>query len=115
MRVAALVVAALSTGLVLAKLPPPTEEAKAKAAEAAAKSAWTGKVDAYKTCLAQDRAVANYRKTRAAAGQNVPAPANAQPCSDPGPFRPLEASGAHSPPETNAGPPSSPIPQAGKK
>ena len=32
---------------VAAKLPPPSDEAKAKAAEAAAKTAHAGKVDAY--------------------------------------------------------------------
>lgn len=37
----------------LAKLPAPTPEAAAKAAEAAAKAAWSGKVDNYKLCQAQ--------------------------------------------------------------
>jgi len=31
----------------MAKLPAPSDEAKAKAAEAAAKTAWTGKVDGF--------------------------------------------------------------------
>ena len=65
-----------------AKLPPPTPQAQAKAAEAAAKAAWAGKVDAYKLCLAQDRVVAQYRRT----AQDV-RPAAAMPaCADPGPF-----------------------------
>ncbi len=55
-------------GAALAKLPTPVldEAAKAKAAEAAAKTAWQGKVDAYKLCQAQDRAVAAYKRTAAA-------------------------------------------------
>ena len=50
---------------VFAKIPPPVldEAAKAKAAEAAAKTAWQAKLDSYQTCKAQDRVVANYRKT----------------------------------------------------
>jgi hypothetical protein len=114
MRTAAALVAALSTGLVLAKLPPPSDEARAKAAETAAKSAWTDKVGAYKTCLAVDRVAENYRKTRAAQGQEVRPAVATPPCADPGPFvaRPLEAAGAHSPPETNSGPPGGPRTQA---
>ena len=54
------------TGLALAKLPPLDEAAKAKAAEAAAKTAWQGKVDAYKLCLVQDRVAAAYKKSAAA-------------------------------------------------
>lgn len=103
---------ALSGG-VFAKMPPPTEAAKAAAAEAGAKSAWTDKVGAYKLCLAQDRVVARYRATATAAGKPVQPPAASQPCVDPGPFaytpeasKPLEASGAHSPPGTAVSPPS---------
>jgi hypothetical protein len=51
------------TGLALAKLPALDEAAKAKAAEAAAKSGWQGKLDAYQLCKAQDRVAAAYRKT----------------------------------------------------
>ena len=45
-----------------AKLPPPDDATKAKAAEAAAKAAWQGKVDAYQLCKAQDRVAALYKK-----------------------------------------------------
>ena len=100
MRIVAALVVALSTGVLFAKLPPPSDEAKAKAAETAAKSAWTDKVGAYKTCVAGDKVVENYRKTRAAQGKEVRPPVATPPCADPGPFvaRPLEAAGAHSPP-----------------
>ena len=50
-------------GVAAAKLPPLSPEAQAKAAETAAKAAWSGKVDAYKLCQAQDRVVAHYRRT----------------------------------------------------
>lgn len=96
--------------------PAPTEEAKAKAAEAAAKTAWAAKVDGYKLCVSMDKAASNYFKTAAAAGKSVPpATANAPACTDPGPFaytapKPIEASGAHSPPETAKSPPSSNAP-----
>lgn len=73
-------VLALSASLVWAKLPAPSDEAKAKAAEAAAKTAWAGKVDAFKLCKAQDAVVAHYKKAALAKG------AAASTCADPGPF-----------------------------
>jgi hypothetical protein len=71
---------ALLGSAAFAKLPAPTDEAKAKAAEAAAKTAWAGKVDAFKLCQAQDKTAAHYLKT---SGKGA-APASA--CADPGPF-----------------------------
>ncbi|MEI2813545.1 MAG: hypothetical protein V9E91_07160 [Burkholderiaceae bacterium] len=65
-----------------AKLPAPSDEAKAKAAEAAAKTAWSGKVDNYLLCKSQDKTAAHYYKTNKTA---KPAVATA-PCADPGPF-----------------------------
>ncbi|MDB5860222.1 MAG: hypothetical protein JWQ76_3911 [Ramlibacter sp.] len=59
----------LAGGLALAKLPPVDEATKAKAAEAAAKTAWQGKVDAYQLCKVQDKVAAAYRKTATAAGK----------------------------------------------
>lgn len=122
-------------GLALAKLPPLDDEAKGKAAEAAAKAAWQGKVDAYQLCKAQDRVAAYFQKTAAkpvakevkavapaatppaAAASGTPgtpvAAVPPTPCADPGPFaynppeqKPLETSGAHSPAGTAASPPS---------
>ncbi len=63
---------------VLAKLPPLSDEAKAKAAEAAAKTAWSGKVDGFQLCKAQDKAASHYKKTKL--------PATGSACVDPGPF-----------------------------
>lgn len=106
--------------LAVAKLPPPTPEAKAKSDEAAAKAAWAGKVDAFQLCQSQDRVAASYLKSAQAAGKETkPATATA-PCADPGAFtyalpeapKPLEASGAHSPAETASAPPSTKVPDA---
>lgn len=102
--------------IAFAKLPAPSPEAAAKAAEAAAKAAWSGKVDNYKLCQAQDRVVTHYRKTTPGA---KPAAVPAAPCADPGPFaytppeaKPIESSGAHSPPGTASSPPSTQMPAA---
>ena len=82
-----LIPAALLAGVALAKLPPPTEEAKAKAAEAAAKGAWSAKVAAYETCKAEDRAVARYQADAKKAGREAKTQSIATPpCTDPGPF-----------------------------
>lgn len=103
-----------------AKLPPLSDEAKAKAAETAAKTAWADKVGGYKLCQSMDRTAEHYRKTTASTGKSAP-PAVATPaCADPGPFvppvavataasaaPPLEAAGAHSPPKMATAPPSS--------
>ena len=75
----------LSTS-VFAKLPPPSEETKAKAAEAAIKSAWSDKVGLYKLCLSMDQTAARYRTSSKAAGKPVPAPVPTPPCADPGPY-----------------------------
>ena len=97
-----------------AKLPPPDDAAKAKAAEAAAKAAWQGKVDAFRLCKVQDRIAAYVAKhagnapAKDASGKAMPVaakpaasaassagagatptPATASappPCNDPGPF-----------------------------
>lgn len=125
--------------LAFAKLPPPTPEAKAAADEARAKTAWSEKVAAYQLCKSMDRVAEGYLK-RVKAGGTASASASAAapaasvavaasapgapvptpPCTDPGPFtaaapadtKPLEASGAHSPPATAATPPSQKATQA---
>ena len=74
---------ALIASAALAKLPPPSDEAKAKAEEAKAKAAHTGKVEAYALCKSQDKVAAHVQKTnKAKAGKPVATPA----CADPGPF-----------------------------
>lgn len=103
----------------LAKLPPLSDEAKAKAAEAAAKTAWSGKVDAYLLCKSQDKVAASYYKTAKAAGKETKPPVAAAACADPGPFaytppaaKPIEAAGAHSPAGNATSPPSTKQPDA---
>ena len=119
-----------------AKLPPPDDAAKVKAAEAAAKAAWQSKVDAFHLCKEQDKVAAKYGKheakatpaaakpaasAAASAASGTPVTASAPPpCTDPGPFaynppdqKPLETSGAHSPSGTATNPPSN-KPEAAK-
>lgn len=76
----------LLAGAALAKLPPLSEEAQAKADEAKAKAAWSTKVTTYETCKAEDRAIANYAANAKKAGKEVKPSATTPPCTDPGPF-----------------------------
>lgn len=77
--------AMMVAGMASAKLPPPDDAAKAKAAEAKNKTAWSGKVAAYKLCLVQDRVAAQYLKEKGKAKPNAQVP----PCTNPGPYVPL--------------------------
>ncbi len=106
-----LLLAALA-GPALAKLPPPSDEAKAKAAEAAAKTAHAGKVDNYKLCLAMDRVAASYQAAAKQAGKAAPAPTETPACADPGPFV-LAPAGAATAPVVAAAP-AAPAPAAKK-
>ncbi|OGA53343.1 MAG: hypothetical protein A3G24_18950 [Betaproteobacteria bacterium RIFCSPLOWO2_12_FULL_62_13] len=54
----------LTVGMAYAKLPPPTEEQKAKAAAAKAKAAKEAKKQAAALAKAQDRVVARYKQSR---------------------------------------------------
>ena len=69
----------------VAKLPPLSDEAKAKAAETAAKTALADKVGAYKLCQSMDRVAAVYLADAKKAGKDVK-PVATPPCTDPGPF-----------------------------
>ena len=102
----------------LAKLPPVSDADKAKAAEAAAKTAHGNKVADYKLCLAQEKVAAKYVADTKKAGKEV-TPMQTPACADPGSFaytppapKPIEAAGAHSPPETATKPPSTTVPAA---
>ena len=115
------VIAVSFVGVAWATLPPPPPEAKAMAAEAAAKAAWQDKVGLYKLCLAMDRTADAYRQNLKISGSTIPAPQSTPQCVDPGPYvaqvtpstsKPLEASGAHSPPGIAVTPPSRPEPQS---
>lgn len=110
----------LASSAALAKLPALSDEAKAKAAEAAGKTVWAGRVDSYLLCKSQDKAAAAYFRSAKSAGKDTkPAPATPA-CADPGAFvyappeaaKPIEAAGAHSPTTTAASPPSTKQPDA---
>jgi hypothetical protein len=80
------VAACLFVAVASAKLPPPGDEAKAKAAEAAAKTAHGDKVAAYKLCTSMNKVAVDYFSNARKAGKR-PSPAVATPpCADPGPF-----------------------------
>jgi type II secretory pathway pseudopilin PulG len=108
-----LALAGLLAPVALAKLPPPSDEAKAKAAEAAAKTAWNGKVDAYQLCRAQERVAASFFKSAKASGKEVRPPVETPPCAEPGPFvyTPVAAVPAAAPP---AAAPAAAVAPAGK-
>ena len=89
-----LALAGLSVVMAFAKLPAASEEAKAKAAEAATKTAWSGKVDAYLLCKAQDRSATNYQANAKKSRQAVSAPVATAACTDPGPYVAAAASSA---------------------
>ena len=111
---------ALAAASAHAKLPPLSDEAKAKAADIAAKSAWSSKADAFQLCRAQDRIAAAYQTAAKTSGMQIKPPLETPACTDPGayvatvaaPPKPIEAAGAHSPAETAASPPSTTQPAA---
>jgi hypothetical protein len=72
--------------LAFAKLPAPSDEAKAKAAETAAKAAWSDKVASYQLCKSQDAVAATYYADKKKAGKEVKPPVATAACADPGPF-----------------------------
>ena len=76
----------LSSSAVWAKLPPLSDEAKAKAAEAAAKTAHTGKVDNYKLCKSMDAVAVRYAAEAKKQGKTVKPTSGLAPCADPGAF-----------------------------
>ena len=80
------------SGVALAKLPAPSEEAKAKAAEAAAKTAHGNKVADYQLCKSREKVAAHYYKTT---GKGKPASKEPTPaCADPGPYKPADQAAA---------------------
>ena len=105
---------------VAAKLPPLSDEAKAKAAEAAAKTAWSDKVASFQLCKAMNKAAASYQVAMKQEGKTAATPVDTPACADPGayvsptaaPAPPIEAAGAHSPPKTATAPPSTTTPAA---
>ncbi|PIT81600.1 hypothetical protein [Limnohabitans sp. 15K] len=75
----------------MAKLPALSDEAKAKAAEAAAKTAHGNKVADFQLCKSREKVAAHYYKTN---GKGKPAPTATPPCVDPGAYKPAEVTAA---------------------
>jgi hypothetical protein len=98
-----LAVSVFTASLAIAKLPAPSDEAKAKATEAAAKTAWTAKVDGYKLCLYQDKAAAHYYSDAKKLNKETKAPVATAACADPGVFvyPPVAAASAPAAPAAN--------------
>lgn len=118
LKIWALALIALTTTSTFAKLPTLSEEAKIKASETAAKNAWNDKVAGYQLCQSMDRVAASYHVQMRASGKGS-VPTATPPCTHPGEFsyqskevKPLEAAGAHSPPQTAATPPNTTQPAA---
>ena len=75
----------LAAGTVCAKLPAPSDEAKAKADEARAKTAHGDKLAAFQLCRSMDKLAGNYAAARKA-GKPASAPTATPACADPGAF-----------------------------
>jgi hypothetical protein len=76
---------ALGSPIATAKLPPLTDDAKAKAAEAAAKAAWGNKVADFQLCKSMDKVAVKYLAAMKSAGKEVKV-TETRPCADPGPY-----------------------------
>ena len=96
---------ALVAATAMAKIPAPvlTDEAKAKAAEAAAKTAHGGTVANFQLCKSMDRTAARYQADAKKAGKDAKPATATPPCADPGAF-------VYPPPAAAAAP--APVPAA---
>jgi hypothetical protein len=102
----AMAAAAMCSINAYAKLPPLSDEAKAKAEETKNKGVWTDQVAAYQLCEAQNRIAARYLQEKHKAKPTVEVP----PCQNPGAYVPLQANTA-----TAGVADSKPVPQVGAK
>ena len=87
-RIVTLSILVLAAGAALAKLPAPvlSDEAKAKAAEAAAKTAHGNKVADFQLCRSMERVAARYQAEAKKAGKDVKPATPTAACADPGAF-----------------------------
>jgi hypothetical protein len=106
---ATLVLASLFSASAMAKLPAPSDEAKAKAAEAAAKTAHGNKVADFQLCKSREKVAAHYYKTAKASGKPTNPPVATPACVDPGAY--VAAAPAAAP----AAPAVAAVPAAGAK
>ena len=86
LRTSSLVVLLTLSASAAAKLPAPSDEAKAKAAEDAALTAHNGKVANFQLCKSMDRVAQRYLAEAKKAGKAVTPSADIPPCADPGAF-----------------------------
>jgi len=99
-KTAVLAAVMATTGAVLAKLPPLSDEAKAKADEAKAKAAHGDKLAGFQLCKAMDKVADGYQAAARKAGKPASAALATPACADPGAFvypPPAAASGAAAP------------------
>ena len=108
MKHATILIASLALGLaagtVCAKLPAPSDEAKAKADEARAKTAHGDKLAAFQLCRAMDKLAGDYAAAKKA-GKPASAPTATPACAAPGAFvyvPPVAASAPAAPAATAA-------------
>lgn len=87
----------LAVGSVCAKLPAPSDEAKAKAAEANAKTAYGNNVANFQLCKSMDKTAASYYGQAKKLGKDTKPPAATAACADPGPFVYTPAAAASAP------------------
>jgi len=87
-RTVVLSLSLLAAASALAKLPAPvlTDEAKAKAAEAAAKTAHGNKVADFQLCRSMDKVAVRYQAEAKSASKELKTPTATPACADPGPF-----------------------------
>ena len=87
-RIVTLTILALAASAALAKMPVPvlSDEAKAKAAEAAAKTAFGNKLADFQLCRSMDRTAVRYYADMKKAGKDAKPPAATPACADPGTF-----------------------------
>ncbi len=87
-RIVTLSLLALTASVALAKIPAPvlTDEAKAKAAETAAKTAHGGKMANFELCKSMDRTATRYQAEAKKSGKVVKPATDTPPCADPGAF-----------------------------
>ena len=117
---ATLVLASLFSASAMAKLPAPSDEAKAKAAEAAAKTAHGNKVADFQLCKSREKVAAHYYKTAKASGKPTNPPVATPACVDPGAYVAAAPAAAPAAPAVAAAPaagakPAAPAPAAPAK
>jgi len=97
--------AALVSLPALAKIPAPSDEAKAKAAEAAAKTAHGNKVANFQLCKSMDKVAAAYFAQAKKDGKAVKPADKTDACADPGAFVYVPPAPAPAPGAAPAAPP----------